>query len=128
MMRHDERGQSLVETALVLPILLLLLAGIFDIGRVIYSYAYLQMAAQETVRLGGLGKNDQTISDFARNYVKFGDPAKLQVDITPSDTLRHSGDYVTVQLCYPFSIYTPLISSLFPSPVDIKVESTIRVE
>lgn len=127
-MRQDERGQSLVETALVLPILLLLLVGIIDIGRVIYSYAHLQMAAQETVRLGGLGKNDQTISDFARNYEKLGDPAKLQVDITPSDIERHSGDYVTVKLSYPFSIDTPLISFLFPSPFYITVQSTIRVE
>lgn len=127
-MRKDERGQSMVETALLLPVLLLLLVGIIDIGRVIYSYAHLQMAAQETVRLGGLGKNDQAISDFAHHYVHLGDPSKLQINITPNDGLRHSGDYVTVKLSYPFTLYTPLISLLFPSPISIETESTIRVE
>jgi Flp pilus assembly protein TadG len=127
-MRKDERGQSMVEMALVLPILLLLFVGIIDVGRVIYSYAHLQMAAQETVRLGGLDKNDQTITDFAHQYVKLGDPAKLAVTITPNDTERHSGDYVTVQLRYPFTLNTPFISMLLPSPFYLETESTIRVE
>jgi Flp pilus assembly protein TadG len=127
-MRKDERGQSMVEMALILPILLLLLVGILDVGRVIYSYAHLQMAAQETVRLGGLDKNDQDITSFADQYVKLGDPSKLIVKITPGDTLRHSGDYVTVQLSYPFTFDTPLISLLFPSPFYLQTQSTIRVE
>lgn len=127
-MRKDERGQSMVETALLLPVLLLILVGILDFGRLIYSYAHLQMAAQETVRLGGLDKNDQTITDFAHQYVKLGDPAKLQVDITPNDTERHSGDYVTVKLRYPFTLFTPFLSMLLPSPFYIETDSTIRVE
>jgi Flp pilus assembly protein TadG len=127
-MMKDERGQSMVEMALILPILLLLLVGISDIGRMVFSYAHLQMAAQETVRLGGLDKNDQDITNFADQYVKLGDPTKLKVKITPNDINRHSGDYVTVQLDYPFTFNTPFISLLFPSPINIETQSTIRVE
>jgi Flp pilus assembly protein TadG len=127
-MRKDESGQSMVEMALILPVLLLLIVGISDVGRVVYSYAHLQMAAQETVRLGGLDKNDQEITDFADQYVKLGDPANLTVQITPKDTDRHSGDYVTVKLKYPFTLNTPFISLLFPSPLYLETESTIRVE
>jgi hypothetical protein len=86
------------------------------------------MAAQETVRLGGLDKNDQTITDFAYQYVKLGDPTKLRIDITPTDAGRHSGDYVTVKLIYPFTLFTPLLSTLLPSPLTIETDSTIRVE
>lgn len=127
-MIKDQRGQSLVETALLLPVLLLLMVGIIDLGRAIYSYAYLQMAAQETVRLGGLGESDQQITNFADQYVKLGDSTQLQVEITPSDTERQSGDYVTVTLRYPFVFITPFISMLFPSPFYIETQSTIRVE
>jgi hypothetical protein len=127
-MRKDERGQSMVETALLLPILMLIMVGIIDLGRFIYSYAHLQMAAQETVRLGGLDQNDQAIMEFAHQYVNLGDKDKLQIDITPNDVGRHSGDYVTVKLKYPFTLYTPLISTLFPSPLLIETDSTIRVE
>lgn len=140
-MRKDERGQALVEMALILPILLLLLAGILDVGRILFSYENLQMAAQESVRLGGLGKNDQTIINFADNYQKLGDPKNLIVTITastdngtgqlvniPNDTDRQSGDYVTVMLKYPFTFDTPLISGFFPNPFYIETQSTIRVE
>ncbi|MGG3563505.1 TadE family protein [Neobacillus rhizosphaerae] len=127
-MKKDERGQSLVETALIIPIFLLILVGILDFGRVIYSYAHLQMAAQETVRLGGLGKKDADISTFAHQYVHLGDQTKLQVTITPADTVRRSGDYVTVKLKYPMTFLTPMISKFFPSDFAIETSSTIRVE
>lgn len=127
-MKKDERGQALVEMALILPILLLLLAGILDVGRMLFSYENLQMAAQEAVRLGGLGKDDQTITNFADNYQKLGDPKYLIVNISPDDTDRHSGDYVTVTLKYPFTFDTPLISKFFPNPYYIETQSTIRVE
>jgi Flp pilus assembly protein TadG len=127
-MRRDERGQSLVETALILPVLLLLLVGILDFGRMMYSYAHLHMAAQETVRMGGLGKTDAEITAFARDYVQLKEDGQLSINITPGDSGRDSGDYVTVKLQYPFHFFTPFISSLFSSSLSIKAESTIRVE
>jgi Flp pilus assembly protein TadG len=127
-MIKGERGQSLVETALIIPIFLFILVGIVDFGRVIYSYAHLHMAAQETVRLGGLGEKDTAITSFAKGYVNLGDTTNLQVEITPNDTLRKSGDYVTVTLRYPHKFMTPIISKFFPSSYAIETDSTIRVE
>jgi Flp pilus assembly protein TadG len=127
-MRRDERGQSLVEMALILPVFLLLLVGILDFGRMMYSYAHLHMAAQETVRIGGLGKNDSEITAFANDYVQLAEGEHLTINITPGDTVRDSGDYVTVTLQYPFAFFTPFVSSLFSSSLSIKAESTIRVE
>ena len=47
---RDQRGQSLVERALVLPLLLLLLAGIVDLGRAFYSHIAITNAAREGAR------------------------------------------------------------------------------
>lgn len=127
-MRRDERGQSLVETALILPVLLLLLVGILDFGRIMYSYAHLHMAAQETVRMGGLGNNDTEITSFAKDYVQLQKVDQLKINISPGDSSRDAGDYVTVKLEYPFQFFTPFVSSLFSSSLSIKAESTIRVE
>ncbi|MCM3666350.1 pilus assembly protein [Mesobacillus subterraneus] len=127
-MRRDERGQSLVETALILPVFLLLLVGILDFGRIMYSYAHLHMAAQETVRMGGLGKNDTEITSFAKDYVQLQEVDQLKINISPGDSSRDAGDYVTVKLEYPFQFFTPFVSSLFSSSLSIKTESTIRVE
>ncbi|MBS8266151.1 pilus assembly protein [Mesobacillus boroniphilus] len=127
-MKRDERGQSLVETALILPVLIIILLGIIDFGRIMYSYAHLHMAAQETVRMGGLGKNDTEIVTFAKDYVTLNPIDQLRINISPGDASRDSGDYVTVKLEYPFQFFTPFVSSLFPSSLSIKAESTIRVE
>lgn len=43
----SERGQSLVEFALSLPVLLLLLTGLLDLGRAYYTYIALEEAAAE---------------------------------------------------------------------------------
>jgi Flp pilus assembly protein TadG len=127
-MIKDEKGQSLVEFALLLPVLLLLIVGIFDFGRVLYSYSHLHMATQETVRLGALGKSDEEIRSFAHNYIHIGDPDDLVISISPTEGERESGDYVTVELEYPIELITPFLSSILPSPVVIETDSTIRVE
>jgi Flp pilus assembly protein TadG len=127
-MIKGERGQSMVEMALIVPLFLFILVGIIDFGKVIYSYAHLQMAAQETVRLGGLGEKDAVITAFAKDYVNLGDTTNLQVEITPNDTIRKSGDYVTVTLRFPHKFMTPIISKFFPASYAIETDSTIRVE
>jgi Flp pilus assembly protein TadG len=51
MIRRDSsRGQGLVEFAIVLPVLMLLLVGFFDLGRVILAHDALSHAAREAVR------------------------------------------------------------------------------
>lgn len=127
-MIKEERGQSLVEMALLLPVLLLLIVGIIDFGRILYSYSHLHMTTQETVRLGGLGKSDSEIIQFARDYIHLGDSSELTVSITPNEGNRDSGDYVTVTLQYPIELLTPLLSEIIPNPVQLQTDSTIRVE
>lgn len=48
--RHDDRGQSLVEFALVLPVLLLLVTGLFDVARAVWQENTLAYAAREGTR------------------------------------------------------------------------------
>lgn len=51
-MRRDERGANLVEAALVVPILVLILAGVVDLGRAFSSYIVIANAAREGARAG----------------------------------------------------------------------------
>lgn len=51
MTRHDKpRGQAMVEFALIFPIFILLLVGIFDLGRVIWVNDTLATASREAAR------------------------------------------------------------------------------
>lgn len=127
-MRRDERGQSIVEFALIVPLLILMLVGVFDIGRMLYTYTGLHFTAQESVRLGGFGYTDEEIINFAKTHFKTGDPDKLVVSISPSESLRKSGEYVTVTLSYPIKPYTPFASQIFSDSIQVKADSTIRIE
>jgi hypothetical protein len=55
-MKQKTRGQSLVEFALILPILLLLLLGIIEGGRIVWAYITIQNAAREATRYGVSGQ------------------------------------------------------------------------
>lgn len=127
-MIKEEKGQSLVEMALVLPLLLILLVGMIDLGRVLYTSMHLHLATQETVRLGGLGASDAEMTSFAKDYVHVGDASLLETNIHPSDDQRVSGQYVTVTLEYPIEFITPFISNFVPSTFKLNANSTIRIE
>ncbi len=56
--RRDGRGQALVELALILPILLMLLLGIFEFGRAWNTKQVITDAAREGARLAVVQNND----------------------------------------------------------------------
>lgn len=58
--RYREQGQSIVELTLMLPILMLLLLGIIDLGRVFYTYVTMTNAAREGARYGAVHPSDNT--------------------------------------------------------------------
>jgi Flp pilus assembly protein TadG len=65
---RNERGQSLVELAVTLPILILLLLGTLDFGMAIFSYSMLRDAAQEGAFYGSFNPaNVEEIENRARN-------------------------------------------------------------
>src|SRR6266508_4354783 len=55
-----QRAQAIVEFAIVLPILMLLLVGIFEVGRMLYTYAAINNASREAARFASaLGYYDE---------------------------------------------------------------------
>jgi len=56
---HGIRGQAIVEFAIVLPILLVILVGILEVGRMILIYSALNNASRNAVRYASVvGKDD----------------------------------------------------------------------
>lgn len=56
--KQTEKGQSLLELSLVLVFLLILLAGIIDLGRIMYEYLTVRDAAQEGAGYAAVFPND----------------------------------------------------------------------
>ena len=134
-----QRGNSLVEHALVLAVLLAVMFGIFDFGRVLYTYNFVSNAAREATRwasVRGYGCNNTvpavctpaTPTDI-ENYVKnipttMGlDPGNIKFVPPPTwvappnnspACAAHSnnpGCIVRVTVEYDYSFFMPLMPS-----------------
>lgn len=65
--RRGERGQTLVEFALILPVFILLLVGLFDIGRAVYAFNTISNASREAVRVAIVDQDCAYIVQQATN-------------------------------------------------------------
>ena len=106
--RTTERGQDLVEFALILPVLLLVLLGIFDMGRVTYYLSALNNAAREGARYGSLFPADPAGTIAAVEGFAVGIPVNDLDVIVATYPLT-----IQVSAAYTMPLVTPLIGALF---------------
>ena len=125
-----ERGQTLVELALVLPIIILILFGTLEFGRIFHSYIVITNAAREGARLGALGKSDEEIISRIREVSPLyqADTRLRIIRLEPNESARNSGVPLTVEVAYDVELVTPIISSILPNPVTLKSTAVMRVE
>jgi Flp pilus assembly protein TadG len=123
MTRHgrtaDERGQALVELALILPVLLLLIIGMMEFARAWNAKQVITDAAREGARLavvqdGGSQAEVRAAIQTALNRAGIPGPAAtIQFDETPAPggNWRRHGEIqqVYVAIDYRFSFLGPVI-------------------
>jgi len=88
---HGERGQSLVEVAVSLPVILLLLMGTLDFGMAIFSYIILRDAAQEGALYASFDPNNEVeIERRARSIAPeaSGSSSYSPIDLTDSENVE----------------------------------------
>lgn len=112
MHRERTRGQALVEFALVLPILTLLLAGFWDLGRVVLAHDILNHAAREAARYaivhGGSSANpcpvgppaEETVVPVASASCPNPSPSKESIYEEARTGASFAGMTITVEACY----------------------------
>jgi len=107
-----ERGQSLVETAIIFPLLLLLLAAVVDFGRAFDAYIVLTNAAREGARWGSV-KPELTVDEvkqFVVDDVQGSGTNIAQLDGFTADNVTVEGQeagstVVKVTVTYPFDLW-----------------------
>jgi len=122
---NSQKGQSLVEFAMVLPLLVLLLFGITDFGRIFHAYLTIDHAGREAARVASIGKDNTTVKSTAVNDATGIDLTVGQVGVTPAT--RTSGTDVTVTITYPITFLTPVIGSIV-GPITLEDTTVMRVE
>jgi Flp pilus assembly protein TadG len=100
-----ERGQTMVEFVIVLPILLLLLLAILQFGVVFNNYITLTDAARAGARQAAVGRSvaDPTGAAVSRTRASASDLDQSQLSVTVASTWTQGAD-VTVTASYPYSI------------------------
>lgn len=124
----SKKGQTLVEMALVLPILILILMGMVEFGRILNSYLIITNASREGARYASVHSTDSQIQVAINNLTSTLNQEKLILTISPQLSSRSSGSSTTVRIDYDIDILTPLISNIVPDPFRITAQTTMRVE
>ncbi len=108
--RRHSKGQSMVEFALILPIFVLILIGLFDAGRAIYAYNTVSNSARAGVRVAIVDQNTTRIKDAARQ--KAAGLGLTNGDVTTT-VCTELGCPLTVKVVYDFTPVTPIVGDLF---------------
>ena len=124
--KKTNRGQSMLELALVLPVLLLLLFGIFEFGRLFHDYMVITSAAREGARSSAVGASNAVVVTRVKNSAaSIGDTSHLVININKSIV----DGQVKVTVNHTVTLITPLISSFFPNnPVPVQGMAVMRLE
>lgn len=105
----SERGQALLETAFVLPIILLVSIGIFEFGRAYQTVQVITNAAREGARVSVLpNATKEDVQSRVTAYLKSGQvkfDETVKVDVDQAATLSIGAETAsasTVVVSYPF--------------------------
>ncbi len=131
------RGQNLVEFGLVLPILIVMMLGIVDMGLIYFIRGSVENGAREGGRFGSINAptTDTTgIKGRVTRTVTGLDPSSLTIDVTCCDDVDcspapdalkcTSGNRVSVNVQYPLVTFWPVpVSGTYQTSATMRIES-----
>ena len=118
-----EDGQATVELALCLPILVIVLAAVVEIGMMVGDQARLWHAAREAARTAVV---DPDVGDVTSAAERTG-LSPIDVDVRPEAAYRVQGRPLTVTLVYRPEGRVPLLGELVER-VELRAAATMRIE
>ena len=138
------RGQTLVEFALALPIILLLFMALFDFGRAIFAYNTVANSARDGARVAivdqsstsGVSNAAQEAADQATGLgLDPTDVNEIRVQYLASDLSgpcpagqeEWLGCIAEVRVQYPFSAATPIIGNII-GPITVASTTQLPIE
>jgi len=128
-MYKSEKGQALVEMAIILPILLLLLFSIIEFGWVFGAQLLVTHASREGARYGAVHSSDATVLTDITSRSQAVASVLTGLGVSPTYTNsgnRRQGDII-VTITYPVNIITPVVRAIIGSSV-VTVQSSCQMK
>lgn len=125
LIRDGEQGSAVVEFALLLPILLLMLLAVVQVGVLARDQLILTQAARAGARAASVEAGDNAARAAALDAAVGLDPGRLTVTISRSGA---QGDPVVVAVVYEAPVAGLISGWLLPPEVTLRASSTMRQE
>ena len=134
---NNQNGASMVEFAIVLPVLLLLIFGMIEFSVMLYDKAMLTNASREGARLGILydyptrittAEMNNTVDNYLQNHlISLGGASTWSTSV--SGTCTAAGDPITVTVTYDYNflVLPNLMTSMAPT-LTLGATTTMRCE
>jgi Flp pilus assembly protein TadG len=112
--KNNQKGQSLVEVAITLPVIILIMAGVLDLGRAYFTYVALSDAAAEGAAYAAINPGDTT--QIVERAVESSNGLLVldQDQITIQNNSLTAGSPITVTVTYDYALLTPILDSIVP--------------
>jgi len=132
--KQKEHGQSMVELALTITILMVLLAGTIDLGRAFFTWLAMRDAAQEGASYGSINPTDNAgiESRISSNLDQIIPPGKyaVSINIIGSPCLKATTqNSIQININYQeFPLTMPFLGTILGSqtmPIDATINDTI---
>ncbi len=132
----------MVETAITIPILLMMMVGIFEVGRAYQTWQVLTNAAREGARMAVTPSSTEAITTaLIRQYMadgQLGNSATATVVVDKTSTINAGGtpvsaSLVTVDYPFEFIMLQPVVRLVAPGttaggPITMRATSIMRNE
>lgn len=131
-MRNREEGQSALEFALVLPVLLLVVCGILDFGWMFYNKLSVENGCREGARYACVNSSVTDIETLVKDKVLANIPGSLkddtEVTVTFTDTTNPTLGDVKVQVSAQVQTLTPVLGTVYGNSMGISYDIVMKVE
>jgi Flp pilus assembly protein TadG len=117
----NQRGAALLETAITIPLILLVSVSIFEFGRAYQTWQVLTNAAREGARIAIIsGTSDTQVTDAVRNYMTSGSlpnaaSASVSVVRNVPFTGTNTASQITISYPFQFMVLNPVVRLVTPS-------------
>ena len=127
MKLRNERGQSLVELAISLLILMYLLSGAVEFGIAFFQYVQLRDAAQEGALYGSMNPDDLAgiearVRGASSSPIDLNDTGVIVTPTIIGSACEGNGIQVTVS--YDHTVFMPFMSRIIGPTVDLDATVT----
>jgi len=131
LLRGRRRGDAVVEFALIAPVLLLLLFGVTELGRVVDAWVVVHNGVREGARAGARTTNSSAAvvgtaaQQATSTYLSLGLAGRSDVANTVVPAPVVSTDSVQVSAEADVIVYVPLIQSIIGAQVPIRATASM---